>query len=458
MISKTFHTALFDDLRTLLDSNDDCDVVIECSDGQNRHAHSIILRARCQYFRVALSSKWRKKDENKGLYVIQRHGTTVDVFDVILRYLYTGEVYINANIDLFDLLSTADELALEELFSYIQDLIIENGIDYYNRCPKVIKVLNSIFNLQAAAKLQEYCLKLVSMKPKLVFESDDFEALDEDILVAILQMDDIVMEEVVIWNWVIKWGITNTECIQDDKPDEWSEADFNALGNTLSNLLPLIRYSDFSHAQFIERLQPFSRMFYSPLREIILTHFKSQPVLNSTQEVSLLAPPRFSWVSRLITKQHASLITSWIEDDSTTTYKLRLLYRATDMGFRLPIKDWCLPMFVIANIRETHEIIGGYLSRDDIGKNDSFLFAFKDKRDISTAKVSRILLESFGCEKFLRGLKAGFFCFGEGELRIGGAFDPKSGYYKKHAYDERLREFEGSFKIDEYEVFEVIRA
>ena len=87
MISKTFHTALFDDLRTLLDSNDDCDVVIKCNDGQNRHAHSIILRARCQYFRIALSSKWGKKDENKGLYVIQRYETNVDVFDVILRWV-----------------------------------------------------------------------------------------------------------------------------------------------------------------------------------------------------------------------------------------------------------------------------------------------------------------------------------------------------------------------------------
>ncbi|CAG8621169.1 6522_t:CDS:2 [Paraglomus brasilianum] len=457
MISKTFHTALFDDLRTLLDSNDDCDVVIKCSDGQNRHAHSIILRARCQYFRIALSSKWGKKDENEGLYVIQRYGTNVDVLDVILRYLYTGEVYMNANIDLFDLLSTADELALDELFFHIQDFTIENGIDYFNQ---VNKVLNLIFNLQAATKLQEYCLNLVSVNPKLVFESDGFEALDEDVLIAILQMDDIVMEEVVIWNCVIKWGIANTECIQDDKPDEWSEADFNALGNTLSNILPLIRYSDFSHAQFTERLQPFSQMFHSPLRENILTYFKNQPVPNSTQEASQLAPPRFSWVSRLITRQHASLITSWIEDDSATAYKLRLLYRATDMGFRLPIKDWCSSMFVVANIRETNEIIGGYSSRGDIGKNDSFLFAFKDKRDVSTAKVSRVLLESFSCiniEKLLRGLKGGFFWLGGGELRIGGMVDPKSGYYKKNAYDERLREFEGTFKIDEYEVFEVIR-
>jgi len=117
-------------------------------------------------------------------------------------------------------------------------------------------------------------------------------------------------------------------------------------------------------------------------------------------------------------------------------------------------------MFVVANIRETNEIIGGYSSRGDIGKNDSFLFAFKDKRDVSTAKVSRVLLESFSCiniEKLLRGLKGGFFWLGGGELRIGGMVDPKSGYYKKNAYDERLREFEGTFKIDEYEVFEVIR-
>ncbi|CAG8552506.1 8982_t:CDS:2 [Paraglomus occultum] len=141
----------------------------------------------------------------------------------------------------------------------------------------------------------------VSMKPKLVSESDDFEALDEDIL---------LMPNAL-----------------DDKPGEWSEADFNALGNTLSNLLPA------TPTVFSDVLFSPERKYLDPFKEPASTEFNAA-------EASLLGT---ATLFRLITKQHASLVTSWIEDDSATTYKLCLLYRAPDMGFRLPIKDWLLP-------------------------------------------------------------------------------------------------------------------
>ncbi|RGB27975.1 hypothetical protein C1646_717286, partial [Rhizophagus diaphanus] len=49
------------------------------------------------------------------------------VFDMILKYIYTGELNLNkqSSEDILKLLVASDELLIDELFEYVQNYLIE---------------------------------------------------------------------------------------------------------------------------------------------------------------------------------------------------------------------------------------------------------------------------------------------------------------------------------------------
>ncbi|CAB4391711.1 unnamed protein product [Rhizophagus irregularis] len=86
-----FYRGLSIDFSHLLDESDDYDVIIYAGKEPNVrkfHAHTVILRARSPYFRRALSRDWAKKEN--GSIVFQKPNIAHEVFDVILKYIYSG--------------------------------------------------------------------------------------------------------------------------------------------------------------------------------------------------------------------------------------------------------------------------------------------------------------------------------------------------------------------------------
>ncbi|CAG8720175.1 97_t:CDS:1, partial [Scutellospora calospora] len=62
---KEFFTTLSEDFSHLLDQSDDYNISLEIGeepDVKIFKAHSIILLARCSYFRTALSNEWMRKE------------------------------------------------------------------------------------------------------------------------------------------------------------------------------------------------------------------------------------------------------------------------------------------------------------------------------------------------------------------------------------------------------------
>ena len=63
----TFHSDLSKDFSLILDDADDFNVIIHVGENNNKkefRAHSVILRARSQYFKSALSTEWTTKEDN----------------------------------------------------------------------------------------------------------------------------------------------------------------------------------------------------------------------------------------------------------------------------------------------------------------------------------------------------------------------------------------------------------
>ncbi|PKK58641.1 hypothetical protein RhiirC2_763278, partial [Rhizophagus irregularis] len=58
-----------------------------------------------------------------------------------------------------------------------------------------------------------------------------FSKLDRDILYYLLERDDLQVEETVIWDYLIKWGIEQADL--DNNRANWDNEDYEALKKTL---------------------------------------------------------------------------------------------------------------------------------------------------------------------------------------------------------------------------------
>lgn len=76
---------LINDYERLLEVDEEYDVIIYAGEDENMkkiRAHSLILRARSQHFRVVLSNQWTNKDGKVTLYI---PNISPRIFKIILR-------------------------------------------------------------------------------------------------------------------------------------------------------------------------------------------------------------------------------------------------------------------------------------------------------------------------------------------------------------------------------------
>lgn len=84
MSSSNYCQELIQDFEKALENYDNCDVIIKTGEHKELRAHSFVLRARCSYFKKALSSDWEERDDN-GNYVLKKPNISAEVFQLILK-------------------------------------------------------------------------------------------------------------------------------------------------------------------------------------------------------------------------------------------------------------------------------------------------------------------------------------------------------------------------------------
>ncbi|CAG8462699.1 5291_t:CDS:2 [Acaulospora morrowiae] len=195
-----------------------------------------------------------------------------------------------------DLLVAADELVLTELVNYLKDFFLES---YYKWiCQHPLQVLyHNVFRLESCKELRELCLTVVCENPTLVFGTTAFSAIDEPVLISILQRDDLQMEEIEIWDYLTQWGIARTQNLDADI-SKWSDSDFSELKSTLQNFIPLVKFDHISPNEIPLRLSPFNK---------ILLSYDDKSM---QEECSIFKTLIDSTIIRL---KHASLISRWID-------------------------------------------------------------------------------------------------------------------------------------------------
>ncbi|RGB27979.1 BTB/POZ protein [Rhizophagus diaphanus] len=191
-MASNFHFRLSEDFSLILDDADDYNVIIQVGENNNKkefRAHSVILRARSPYFKVALSTNWITKKDN--MIMFNKPNITPTVFHMILKYIYTDELDLTkqSGENILGLLVASDELLLEELFGHVRDYLIEKQTKWVHE--NFVLVLNVVFRLDNCKKLQDYCLKSICKNPLPFFSSKIFTSINKEILFDLLERDDL---------------------------------------------------------------------------------------------------------------------------------------------------------------------------------------------------------------------------------------------------------------------------
>ncbi|RHZ89489.1 hypothetical protein Glove_13g62 [Diversispora epigaea] len=486
-MSIKFFDKLSQNFIELLNDKDDYNVIIVVENkGKSFTAHSNVLRYRSSYFRKELENI--QPNENNVKTII-KSSISAQIFDIILKYIYGGIVNLEKveTRFIFDLMLAANEFELKELTNKLETLLVDTKASWLKTYFSFI--YRTIFTENTFKKLENYCNDIIVKHPSLIFDSSDFESLPVSVLVSLLKRDDLQMEEVKIWEYVIKWGISKNPTLPTNL-EEWSKENFLTLKTTLQQCLPLIRYFHISNAEIFDKILPYKKILDKQLWKDIIQHLAApdRPVMSTILPVrSTLVtelPPRMEEpkgpFSTIISEEHAAEISSWIDRKTTTyptsniPYKFELILSGTRDGFA-PQTFWNIchgytNTVVIAKVKGTDEILGGYnpLAWDNsnhetsqwMETKDSFIFSLKNG-NIQNSILSRVKNTQHGisnmskCSQNKFGPHFGDFylCSGKSDFTLDNRnyCNIKGDYYYKPVSTSYR------FSIVNYEVFQTVR-
>ncbi|RHZ78469.1 hypothetical protein Glove_164g39 [Diversispora epigaea] len=202
-----FFDKLSQDFSEILNDKKEYNVVIEVDKEGNKKsftAHSVVLRYRSRYFDKELENVTANKNHIK---TIIKPNISTPLFEIILKYIYGGIVDIenSETKTIYELMVNANELELNELSRKLESNLIESKASWLKTHFSL--VYHSIFDSNEFKDLKKFYNDIIVKYPNLIFESDDFTSLQETALISILKRDDLKVEEIKIWDYVIKWGI-----------------------------------------------------------------------------------------------------------------------------------------------------------------------------------------------------------------------------------------------------------
>ncbi|RIB13675.1 hypothetical protein C2G38_2197190 [Gigaspora rosea] len=280
-----FFEQLSNNLNELLKNNNEYNVIIEVGQTPNTQlfkAHSIILNSRCLYFKDKLGTITYN---NNNVKIIKQANVSIEVFDIIIN----GTIYlenVNASV-IFELLIASNEFHLEELIKHVQSFLIENNAPWLRL--NFSHVYQISFKDENLKDLQQFYANIIAKHPSIIFDSNEFLDLSDNILIFILKLDDLQMDEGKIWDYTIKWGIAQNPSLPSNR-DRWSDEHFLVLKNTLQNCLPLIRYFHISGEDISKNVWPYRKILDPTLWADIMLKF----IAPNSPITSRVLPPRVS--------------------------------------------------------------------------------------------------------------------------------------------------------------------
>jgi len=179
---------------------------------QELAAHRLILCASSEVFQIMLmSNNWTESSEKK--IVLKESPACEAVFEVFLKYLYTGKIQVDyANV--IPILQLADKYNVKDL--------LRVGLDFMSRNVPLAGKKNQVvswyqFTTNCGYKdVSKLCLNFIKWNFDLVSESIDWPHLELDSLMSVLSSSDLVtVQEVQVFRSVERWLSARRQEMED---------------------------------------------------------------------------------------------------------------------------------------------------------------------------------------------------------------------------------------------------
>src|SRR3989440_2109371 len=321
------------------------------------------------------------------------------------RFIYCGNIELKnlQGPDVLKLLIAVDELNIQQLIPHVQEFLIEHKTEFLHQNPTGI--LETVYQHESFTDLWNFCLEVICEEPNTLFNSNKFINLKAPLLELLLKRDDLNLNEIDIWDNLLKWCFAQQNMTND--PTKWNKEDVTKIERSLHRFIPLIRFYDIEPTDFFYKVYCYKDILPQDLIHDLL-EFHIVPNMKPKANV---APSRksnlkFKIDSSLIKSIHIPLFASWIDRKGSSHYNkkdipydFKLLYHSSRDGFNAASFhrncDNKGATIWVAKIQGSTQLIGGYNPLDWNGYNwkstaDSFLFNFTDGKDISTAKLGYV--------------------------------------------------------------------
>jgi hypothetical protein len=363
--------------------------------------------------------------------------------------------------DILRLLVAVDELRIQTLINYIQEYLIKYRYEFLQQNP--IGIIEAIYQNETFTDLLNVSLKKICEKPDILLDSNKFIILKSPLLELLLKRDDLLLDEIIIWDNLIKWCLAQHSNISQD-PTQWNNEEIKIMEGTIHKFISLIRFNHISMENFVTKIYPFKEIIPKELINDMLLFYAQNKQLYVDKR-----PPRQSKRnidSVIINQNHIEIFANWIHRKEKISryipYNFQLLYRASrDGSTASSFHEKCDnkgATIVIIKIANSEQIVGGYnpLSWETSGWKstyDSFIFSFINKDDLKSTKVSYSNgnAKSIGCRAINGPIFGGGcdLCYYKGTWYSFTINNPNSSYLKV--------DIPNSFKADDYEVFQVVK-
>src|SRR6266536_399517 len=163
-----------------------------------------------------------------------------------------------------------DELNIQTLIPCIQEYLINNQYEFLQQNPiEILETFYQVYQHDTFTGLWNLTLETICEKPEIIFNSDKLIRLRAPLLELILKQDFLLLDEIVVWDNLIKWSLSQHPSIPHDVK-KWNKEDITIMERTIHKFIPLIRFYDILPEVFHLKVYPFKVLLPEDLTNDIL--------------------------------------------------------------------------------------------------------------------------------------------------------------------------------------------
>ncbi|CAG8656159.1 7587_t:CDS:2, partial [Funneliformis mosseae] len=230
-------------------------------------------------------------------------------------FIYCGNVDLTGlqKLELLQLFMALDEINIQPLMTHVQKYLTEH-IAMFTKFDS-IEMLKIIHQHEFFTELWDEHLEIICEEPRVLLSSKDFTSLSEMFLMDILKCNTLKVDEITIWESVLKWGLDkHPSFVKDAK--KWDKAQFKILRTTLNKIIPLVNFRDFDSTTFFYQVLPYQKLLpKDELYDILEKHLvriNNRPTLTRYRQASN---------SNILNLHHLAIFSTWM-DKKNSYYKI----------------------------------------------------------------------------------------------------------------------------------------